>query len=342
MQNRSFCLVLLATLTLGCHSRQATDTSGATGSSSKTKIQAVATVGMVADLVRNVGGELVDVTQICGAGVDPHLYKPTRDDVQHIMEADIVFYCGLMLEGKMADTLEKVGRSKPVIAATHAIDPARLMTGDGEALPDDDKSHTAKPHGDPHVWNDVSLWSQCVDVIRDELTTLAPEHGDQFAENAAAYRSELAKLHEYGVNAIATIPEERRLLITSHDAFNYFGRAYGIEVRGIQGISTESEAGLQQINGLVDVLIRRNVGAVFIESSVSPKNVEALIEGAASKGHKVVKGGLLYSDAMGPEGSYEGTYIGMLDHNLTTTTRALGGDVDATGFQGKLAGAVDE
>lgn len=336
MQIRSYCVVLLVILTLGCHSQGPGPGGVAGGPSAKNKIQAVVTVGMVADLVRNVGGEHVAVKQICGAGVDPHLYKPTRDDVQLITEAEIVFYCGLMLEGKMVGKLEQVGRTKPVIAVTHAIDPERLMTGENGGAKPADQQSGAQPHGDPHVWNDISLWSECVDAIRDELSELAPEHADQFAQNAAAYRSELAELHEYGIKAIATIPQERRLLVTSHDAFNYFGRAYGIDVRGIQGISTESEAGLQQINGLVDLLIRRNVSAVFIESSVSPKNVEALIEGAASKGHQVAKGGELYSDAMGPEGSYEGTYIGMLDHNLTTTTRALGGTADAKGFQGKL------
>lgn len=336
MQNRIFGLILLAGLTLGCNSNNPQNGTATGNSGTKDAIQAVVTVGMVADLVRNVGGEQVSVTQICGAGVDPHLYKPTRDDVQHIMESEIVFYCGLLLEGKMTDTLEKVGRTKPVIAVTNAIEPTRLIGGE--------KGGTVggeRPHGDPHVWNDVSMWSQCVDTIRDELTKLKPEHADQFAANAAAYQTQLSELHEYGVKAIATIPEASRLLVTSHDAFSYFGRAYGLDVRGIQGISTESEAGLQQINGLVDLLISRDVEAVFVESSVSPKNIEALIEGAASKGHEVAKGGLLYSDAMGPDGRYEGTYIGMLDHNLTTATRALGGKADAGGFRGKLSGKVE-
>lgn len=309
---------------------------GCKSSSSTTdRIQAVVTVGMVADLVRAVGGDHVEVNQICGAGVDPHLYQPTRDDVVAIRNAEIVFYCGLMLEGKMAGTLEKVGERKPSIAVTAAIDPAMLIAGE------EGESGGGQHHGDPHVWNDVSLWSRCVDLIRDELTKLDPEHGEDYAANATAYNNQLAELHEYGVKAIATIPEQSRLLITSHDAFSYFGRAYGLDVRGIQGISTESEAGLQQINELVDLLIRRNVKAVFIESSVSPKNVEALIEGAASKGHQVVKGGMLFSDAMGPEGSYEGTYLGMLDHNLTVTTRALGGQAEQGGFQGKLSAQVE-
>ncbi|QEG01398.1 Periplasmic zinc-binding protein TroA precursor [Stieleria maiorica] len=336
MKNAPIALFWIAALFLGCNSGDQTPrTSSGTAPSGK-KLRVVVTVGMVGDLVRTVGGDRIEVTQICGAGVDPHLYMPTRDDVQDIMESEAVFYCGLMLEGKMADTLEKVSRSKPVFAVTDAIDRGRLMAGEG-----DESGGSGQSHGDPHVWNDVSMWSECVELIRDELTRLAPEHGDQFAANATAYRAELAKLHAYGIQAIATIPEESRLLITSHDAFNYFGRAYGLDVRGIQGISTESEAGLQQINALVDLLIRRNVKAVFVESSVSPKNVEALIEGAASQGHKVVKGGMLFSDAMGRPGTYEGTYIGMLDHNLTTTTRALGGQADPGGFQGKLSGQTE-
>ncbi|WP_182870403.1 metal ABC transporter solute-binding protein, Zn/Mn family [Rhodopirellula sp. JC639] len=336
MKNAAIGLLLVAALLLGCNSGNPTSSTSTGTASTGKKLRVVVTVGMVGDLVRNVGGDRIEVTQICGAGVDPHLYMPTRDDVQDIMESEAVFYCGLMLEGKMADTLEKVGRTKPVFAVTDAINRSRLMSAESGQTGEGGQSH-----GDPHVWNDVSMWSECVDLIRDELTRLAPEHADLFAANAAAYRAELEKLHAYGIRAIATIPEESRLLITSHDAFNYFGRAYGLDVRGIQGISTESEAGLQQINALVDLLIRRNVKAVFVESSVSPKNVEALIEGAASQGHTVTKGGMLFSDAMGREGTYEGTYIGMLDHNLSTATRALGGQADPGGFQGKLSGQTE-
>lgn len=338
MKNPVLGLFLLTALALGCSG------GGGQGANQPTppgKIHAVVTVGMVADLVRNVGGDHVAVTQICGAGVDPHLYRPSSDDVKQIAQAQVVFYCGLMLEGKMAETLRAVGRKKPVFAVTDAIDRSKLLSADGDESGGDGSAADGELHGDPHVWNDVSMWSACVGLIRDELTKLAPQHADAFADNAAAYQAELAKLHAYGLEAIATIPEESRLLITSHDAFNYFGRAYGLDVRGIQGISTESEAGLQHINELVDLLIRRKVKAVFVESSVPPKNIEALIEGAASRGHQVVKGGTLFSDAMGKEGTYEGTYIGMLDHNLTITTRALGGTADAAGFRGKLTEQPD-
>ncbi len=285
----------------------------------------IATVGMVADIVRNVGGDRVKVSQIMGAGVDPHLYKATRDDVQKIMKADLVFYSGLMLEGKMSDTLIKVARSKPVVAVTESIDEETLL-----------EPESLQGHYDPHVWMDVAAWSKCVDVVASTLIAFDPENADTYETNAETYANELTKLHEYGVAAIGSIPEGKRLLVTSHDAFNYMGRAYGLEVQGVQGISTESEAGLQRVNELVEMLVSRDVEAVFIESSVPRKNIDALVEGARSKGHEVRVGGELFSDAMGEAGTYEGTYIGMLDHNITTVTQALGGETPEGGFQGKL------
>ncbi len=318
--------ILLFAFSAGCGSSE--DRSGAaTGKaeSGGNRIEAVATVGMVADIVRQIGGERVRVSQICGSGVDPHLYKPTRDDVKTIMSADVVFYSGLMLEGKMTDTLVKVARSKPVIAVTEAIPETSLLE------PDDFAGHY-----DPHVWMDVSAWSECAGVVADSLSEFDPTHASEYAARSAAYRRQLAALHEYGRNAIGTIPTGSRVLITSHDAFNYFGRAYGLEVLGVQGLSTESEAGLQHINELVDLLVDRNVAAVFVESSVPRRNIDALVEGARSRGHDVKVGGELYSDAMGSNGTYEGTYIGMLDHNITLVARMLGGEAPAKGFQGKL------
>jgi manganese/zinc/iron transport system substrate-binding protein len=289
-------------------------------------ISVVATVGMVADIVRNVGGDYVEVSQICGPGVDPHLYKANRDDVQTMMRSDIVFYSGLMLEGKLTDTLIKMARRKPVIAVTEVIDDTQLLE------PEDSAGHY-----DPHVWMDVAVWSECVRAVAQTLSTFDPENAETYMANATAYCEQLAKLHEYGTKSIGSIPEESRVLISSHDAFNYFGRAYGLNVQGIQGLSTESEAGLQRINELVDLLVERKVKAVFVESSVPRKNIDALAEGARSKGHVVSVGGELFSDAMGKAGSYEGTYIGMLDHNITLVTRSLGGQAPAKGMQGKLA-----
>jgi manganese/zinc/iron transport system substrate-binding protein len=305
---------------------QSTAAAAANTYSGEYPIQAVATVGMVADLVRKVGGERVSVEQICGSGVDPHLYKATRDDMQTIVSGDIVFYCGLMLEGKMIGTLEKMAEKQPVFAVTELIDESILKTPEG-----------FEGHPDPHVWMDVSAWSQCVGAVEKALSEFDPDHADEFKANAAAYREQLARLHDYGLTSLATVPKDSRLLVTSHDAFNYFGNAYDIEVQGVQGLSTESEAGVQRINELVDTLVDRKVIAVFVESSVSPKNIKALIEGAKSRDHDVIVGGELFSDAMGSSGTYEGTYVGMLDHNITTVTRALGGDAPEAGFGGKLS-----
>lgn len=321
------CLGLVLLAAVGCSSDQiASNDAERSGYQVDYPIKAVATVGMVADIVRNVGGEHVAVTQVMGAGVDPHLYKATRDDVQSIMSGDIVFYSGLMLEGKMIDTLVKVSRSKPVYAVTEMIEEQYLLE------PSDFAGHY-----DPHVWMDVSAWAKCVDATGKALSEFDPAHARDYRGNAEGYRKQLLDLYEYGRKSIATIPEKSRVLITSHDAFNYFGRAYGLEVQGVQGISTESEAGLQRVNELVDLIVEKQVKAVFVESSVPRKNIDAIASGARSRGHEVVIGGELFSDAMGEEGTYEGTYLGMLDHNITLTTRALGGDAPSGGFQGKLS-----
>ena len=289
-------------------------------------IAVAATVGMVGDLVRIVGGDRVKVTQMMGAGVDPHLYKTTRDDVQILMKADVVFYSGLMLEGKMTDTLLKMARGKPVIAVTEVLKKQTLLA------PEDFAGHY-----DPHVWMDVAAWSQCVDVIAEELSAIDPPSEAGYRERANALQDQLLKLDAYGKKVIATVPEGSRILVTSHDAFNYFGRAYGLEVMGVQGISTESEAGLQRINELVDMLVNKKVKSVFVESSVPRKSIDSLVEGARSRGHEVKVGDkALFSDAMGKPGTYEGTYIGMLDHNITLVARGLGGDAPEGGFEGML------
>lgn len=289
-------------------------------------LQVTATVAMVADLVRNVGGERTEVNQLCGSGVDPHLYKVTRDDVLAMRSSDMIFYCGLMLEGKMGDALVKEARNRPVIAVTENVPESLLLE------PEDFAGHY-----DPHLWMDVSAWMQCVDVISKELSEFDPEGESYYRENARRYKQQLDALHAYGMKSLATVPETSRLMVTSHDAFNYFGRAYGLEVTGVQGISTESEAGLQWINQLVAMLVERDVKAVFVESSVASDNVEALVEGAQAKGHEVkIADKELFSDAMGSPGTYEGTYIGMLDHNITVVTRALGGEADEAGLNGKL------
>lgn len=321
-------LLIIGMAILGCSPKSSTVLRSADETDiTDNRIAAVATVGMVADLVREVGGDHVTVQQLMGSGVDPHLYKATRDDVQMIMLADIVFYSGLMLEGKMTDTLIQVARDKPVIAVTEQLDTSNLL-----------EPNESDSHYDPHVWMDVSAWLGCVDVVTDALIQYDSTHADTFRDNAESLKQRLEELHTYAVKSIETVPRDRRILVTSHDAFNYFGRAYGLEVLGVQGLSTESEAGLLRINQLVDLLVDREVQAVFVESSVSRKNIDSLIEGARAKGHQVSIGGELYSDAMGAAGTYEGSYIGMLDHNITMITRALGGQAPELGMQGALTG----
>ena len=322
---KSLRFALLVAVVAGCGSGRSSPAAKSATFAGQHPIKAIATTGMVADIIRNVGGAHLNVTQILGAGVDPHLYKATRDDVQAIMSGDIVFYSGLMLEGKMSDTLIRVARNKPVIAVTERLDESTLL-----------EPEEFKGHYDPHVWMDVSTWSKCVTSVATALADFDPPNAGSYKVNAARYREQLARLHRYGVKSIGSIPAGKRVLVTSHDAFNYFGRAYRLDVQGVQGISTESEAGLQRINRLVDMLVEKNVSAVFVESSVPRKNIDALVEGARAKGHPVVVGGKLFSDAMGETGTYEGTYIGMLDHNITLVTRALGGNAPARGMQGQL------
>jgi manganese/zinc/iron transport system substrate-binding protein len=288
--------------------------------------QVTTTVGMVTDIVRQVSGDKAKVTGIMGAGVDPHLYKPTRDDVAAMMRADVIFYSGLMLEGKMADTLIKIARTKPVHAVTESIDEKYLLEP-AEML----------GHYDPHVWMDPMAWAKAVEAVGRGLAEYDPANAELYQRNAAGTVKQCEELAAYGRRVLSTVPESSRVLISSHDAFNYFGRAFGLKVMGVQGLSTESEAGLQRINELVDYIVQHEVRAVFVESSVSPRNIEALVQGVQSRGKALRVGGELYSDAMGAEGSYEGTYLGMLDHNITTVARALGGQAPEQGWQGKLS-----
>ena len=298
-----------------------------TGAGRDYPYRVAATTGMVSDIVRQVAGDRGEVTSIIGEGVDPHLYVPTRSDVAALMEADIMFYSGLLLEGKMTDTLIRVARSgRPVHAVTELVDESLLL-----------QPEEFDGHFDPHLWMDVGGWMRAVSAVTEALVAFDPEGMNSYRQRAEGYTATLAELHDYAQRVLGSIPEQQRILVTAHDAFNYFGRAYGLEVAGIQGISTESEAGLDRINRLVDLLVTRQVGAVFVETTIADRNVRALIEGAAARGHQVAVGGELYSDAMGRPGTYEGTYVGMLDHNVTTVARALGGAAPERGFQGRLS-----
>ncbi|MCL4165551.1 UNVERIFIED_CONTAM: hypothetical protein GTU68_057754 [Idotea baltica] len=281
---------------------------------------------MIADAARRIGGDAVEVRALMGPGVDPHAYRQTRTDIVAMTKADLILRHGLFLEAQMEEFFGKLGRTRPVVAVAGALPEDLLIAHDDYA----DKF-------DPHVWMDPDRWQHVVVTIRDTLIEAMPTRQRDLEANTAAYLQEIEALGTFADQALATVPDDGRVLITAHDAFNYFGDAYGFEVIGIQGISTQSEAGLHRVAELVDLLVDRKVKAVFVESSVSDRSIRALIEGAASKGQEVTIGGSLFSDAMGEPGSYEGTYLGMIDHNATTITRALGGDAPEKGRLGQLS-----
>ncbi|MEK6702310.1 MAG: zinc ABC transporter substrate-binding protein [Planctomycetota bacterium] len=286
----------------------------------------VATIAMAGDLGVNIGGERVKVKNIMGEGIDPHLYKASPGDVRLMSDADMILFSGLHLEGRMADLIVKMAGRRTVVQVTDSID-EKLLREPPEFA----------GHFDPHVWFDVSLWSTAAVRVRDALIEKDAAGKDVYTRNAEVYTKLLGELHQYAKDTLATIPKESRVMVTAHDAFGYFGRAYGLEVRAIQGISTDSEASLQDINALVDTLVSKKVPAVFIESSVPRKTIDALVEGCKSKGHTVTIGGELFSDAMGKEGTMDGTYVGMVVHNVETVAKALGGKVPE-----KKTGALGE
>ncbi|WP_062197283.1 metal ABC transporter solute-binding protein, Zn/Mn family [Massilibacterium senegalense] len=271
-----------------------------------------ATTSQVADAVKNIGGEYVTVVSLMGPGVDPHLYKATQSDIKKLQEADIIFYNGLHLEGKMTDVLAKMDKEKPTYAIAEQIDKSLLK---------EDKEDVRIV--DPHVWFDIDLWTEAVKQVEEGLIGLDPDHKEQYQKNAKQYYEELAALKEYAKERLETIPKEQRVLVTAHDAFGYFGDAYDMEVMGLQGLSTDAEYGIKDVQKLVDVLVNRQVKAVFIESSISEKSIQAVIEGAKKKNHNVVIGGELFSDAMGEERTEEGTYVGMYKHNVDTIVQSL-------------------
>lgn len=293
------------------------------------RLSIVATTGMIADAARQIGGDLVEVRALMGPGVDPHAYRQTRTDIVAMTRADLVLWHGLYLEAQMEDFFGDLAARTEVVAVAEALPKDRLIGHEDY-----------EGRYDPHVWMDPELWALVVAETRDTLIELRPDAADTFTANAAAHMADIARLGTYSAAALDSVPDASRVLISAHDAFGYFGQAYGFEVLGIQGISTDSEAGLARISELVDLLVDRQIGAVFVESSVSDRNVRALIEGTAARGHEVRIGGELYSDAMGPDGTYEGTWIGMIDHNVTTLTAALGGDAPARGMDGRLAAGM--
>jgi manganese/zinc/iron transport system substrate-binding protein len=276
------------------------------------RMRIVTTTGMLGDAVANVVGDAAEVEAIMGSGVDPHLYKATQGDLNKLTDADVIIYNGLHLEGKMGEVLEKLSRYKTVLPAAEGIRKDQLLN-----------STEYENSFDPHVWFDVSLWMKVVQHISNELQKKDPQNAAVYQAQSEAYLQKLSALHTETKAAIATIPEQQRILITAHDAFGYYGNAYGIEVRGLQGISTLSEFGLQDVSSLVKFIVANKIKAVFVESSVSPKAIEAVVQGCLKRGHKVRIGGTLYSDAMGDAGTPEGTYIGMVRYNTNTIVSSL-------------------
>lgn len=278
-------------------------------------VRVLATVGMIADVAENVGGTCVEVTQLMGPGVDPHLYQASARDVRAFRDADLILYAGYSLEGQLGDVLERFSDQKPTLAVAPAsITPDRLIT-------------TQDVYGiDPHLWMDPSLWSKIAPSIADAVAELAPECADAMHDDADAYVARLQALHDWAGDAVATIPEGQRLMVTAHDAFAYFGRAYALEVAGIQGISTESEAGVADIREMARLVAEQDVPAVFVETTINPRTIQAVIDAARDRGHEIRIGAELYSDAMGEPGTAAGTYIGMIYENTVNVTRELGGD----------------
>jgi manganese/zinc/iron transport system substrate-binding protein len=269
-------------------------------------------------VVSNIGGNCVEVTAMMGPGVDPHLYTATESDVELLFDANIIFYGGLHLESRMADVFEQIrqGLGKPTIPVSESIPEDLILTSP--------QFNTA----DPHVWMDVQLWMIVAETIRDKLSEYLPEQAAYFDQNAEAYLTQMEELDEYVSEQIERIPEERRVLVTAHDAFQYYSRAYGIEVYAPQGVTTEAEVGVQDIRETIDLLVDRGIPTIFVESSVSPDVVEAIVAGARARGHEVSIGGSLFSDAMGEAGTPEGTYLGMIRYNTDTIVSGLLGETE--------------
>lgn len=295
-------LVAVVVAMAGCRAPEAPRPAG--------KPRVLATTTVVADLVRQVAGDRVEVECLMAPGIDPHSYRPTPADADRLARADLVVASGLQLEGRLAALLERLGTRRPVLAVGDRLPRERLLPVTDELC-------------DPHVWFDAGLWSLCPPLVAEALAGVDPEGAAEYRARAAAHAAALATLDAEVRGRIATIPQQRRVLVTAHDAFRYFGRAYGIEVVGVQGTSTESEAGLHDVNRLVDLLVSRGIPAVFVETSVADRNVAALIEGARSRGHAVAIGGRLYSDSLGEPGSGADTVAAALTANVETIVAAL-------------------
>jgi len=295
-------LLLIAITLLGCKEQ----------SKKSEKLRIVTTTTMLTDLVTNIGGDHISLQGLMGAGVDPHLYKASEGDVTKLYEADIIFYSGLHLEGKLVDIFEKMEGKKNTVSL-------------GDKLPKNEliPSEYFASNYDPHVWFNIQFFKQFAQLVTDELSKADPENAESYSENNKKYQGKLDALESEIKATIATLPEEKRILVTAHDAFNYFGKAYGFQVVGLQGISTATEAGVKDVQNLSEFIIQNNIKAIFVESSVPRRTIEALQQAVLSKNHNVEIGGSLYSDALGDSGTEEGTYIGMFKYNVNTIVNAL-------------------
>lgn len=307
---RSLILVLACVVGVLCG---CTGTKGESSNGEQTpKLRVVSTIGMIDDAVRTIGGDLVQAEALMGPGVDPHLFRATASDVGKLEKADIVFYLGLDLEGRMAEVFESLASRKTTVAVAEELPKADLLPYPG-----------VSGRFDPHVWFDVQLWKQVVQRIGDALIEKDPTNAATYKANLDAFQKELDALHAEVETKAMAVPEAQRVLVTAHDAFGYFGRRYGFEVHGIQGASTATEAGAGDVRKLADLIASRGVKAIFVETSVPKATIEALQKAVASRGKQVTIGGSLFSDAMGSPDTPEGTYVGMVRHNIDTLTEAL-------------------
>ncbi|WP_223032223.1 metal ABC transporter solute-binding protein, Zn/Mn family [Hanstruepera marina] len=277
------------------------------------KLNVITTTTMITDLVKNIGGDVITVQGLMGSGVDPHLYKASEGDVTKLANADLIFYNGLHLEGKLVEVFEKMGSQNiKTVAVSNVIDKNTLIGSEYFAS-----------NYDPHIWFDITYWEQATQFVVDKLSESVPSEENTFQENGTRYFKELSDLKAEINTTINTLPEDKRILVTAHDAFNYFGKSFGFEVVGLQGLSTATEAGVQDVQKLAAFIIEKKVKAIFVESSVPKRTIEALQAAVKSKGHDVSIGGTLYSDALGDAGTIEGTYIGMFKYNVNTIVNAL-------------------
>ena len=297
-------LFIIATALFSCQQKKQNKTTG--------PINIVCTTGMLGDAVENIVGNKATVITLMGSGVDPHLYKATQGDLKNLSNADVIVYNGLHLEGKMGEIFEKLENRKKIIVAADGLSSNDLINNT-----DFQGAH------DPHIWFDVNLWSKAVAHISQELAAFDSIAAESYVLNTQKYLTQLAELDAQVERSISTIDSSRRVLVTAHDAFSYFGRAYKMEVKGLQGISTASEYGLKDVSNLVSFITEREIKAVFVESSVSDRSLNAVVEGCKAKGHNLRIGGTLFSDAMGESGTVEGTYLGMVKHNVSVIVEGL-------------------